>query len=323
MPGGTTTLLLPERARFGGQRLGPMSAAWLGRADRRQLDQPGPGRHFSGTGTDWPVAAATRQRDAGDAGDTGDAIWLRADPVHVRPDMNGVRLLSHGDALLVEDDEATLFIEALQPAFHDAGLVLDAPVPTRWYLKLPPGTPLPPMAPIDLALGDDLFEHLPAGPDGRRWRSLLSEAQVILHNHPRNAERAAAGLAPVNSVWFWGGGALPANVECGHPRVLSDDPGLRAMAALAGVIDGPLPTAWPGGPAALVDLRNARDLALLERDWFAPLLKSLGRDGARRIGIEFADGLQMAIAPWQRLRLWRAPLRSFVADPAARAAVAE
>src|SRR5690606_23123309 len=315
MADGTTTLLLPGRARFGGQRLGPVSAAWLGRGDRSQLDAPGPARHFSIPEATWPVAAATRQQDAGDA---GEGLWLRADPVHVRPDMNGVRLLSHGDALLLEASEAALFAEALRPVFEDAGLSLDAPVPTRWYLRLANGSGLPPMTPIDEALGDDLFEHLPAGSDGRRWRALLSEAQVILHNHPRNAERAAAGLATINSVWFWGGGTLPERAGCRHARVLSDDSGLRAMAALAGSIDEPLPASWQGGGPALVDLRRARDLAVLERDWLAPLLGGLGRNGIRRVELEFADGLQITLAPWQRLRLWRAPLRSFVADPVAR-----
>src|SRR3546814_10953032 len=67
---------------------------------------------------------------------------------------------------------------------------LDAPAPGRWYLRLPEGARLPAMADPAQALGADLFDHLPEGDDGRRWRALLSEAQVVLHNHPhRSAER--------------------------------------------------------------------------------------------------------------------------------------
>lgn len=324
MAGSTTTLLLPAQARFGGQRLGASSARWFARADRRQLRTPGPQRHFTITGGGWPVAAATRQLDAGDAaGDT----WLRADPVHVRPDINGARLLSHGDALLMGARDATLFLEELRPLFADSGLAIDAPVPTRWYLRLPVDTVLPPMAPVDEALGEDLFDNLPAGPEGRRWRVLLSEAQIVLHNHPHNIARAAAGLAPVNSLWFWGGSRLPEKVESAHAQVLSDDDGLRAMAALAGADAASLPDAWPdswpGNRGCLVDLRHARDLAVLEQAWFGPALAGLGRDGNAEVQVEFADGLQLRIAPRHRLRFWRKPLHSFIAGPTPSVAPAE
>ena len=41
-------------------------------------------------------------------------------------------------------------------------------------------------------------------------RMLLNEVQVLLHQHPLNAARQTRGLPPVNSVWFWGAGRLPA-----------------------------------------------------------------------------------------------------------------
>ena len=313
MAGGTTTLLLPARSRFGGQRLGTTASRWFARADRRHPGGALPQRLFDVDAGAWPVAAATRQRDAGDA---GTSLWLRADPVHVRPDINGVRLLSHGDALLLEQDEAGLFLDALRPLLADEGMEIDAPVPGRWYLRLPPDVELPPMAPVEEALGEDLFDHLPAGPAGRRWRALLTEAQVALHNHPHNTARTAAGLAPVNSLWFWGGGSLPSGVALEHPRVLSDDDGLRAMALLAGASAEALPPAWPGGAASLVDLRHARDLAVLERDWFAPLLSGMGQTGPGRIRVAFADGLELDLRRRHALRLWRRPMHSFIADAA-------
>ena len=310
MAGGTITLLLPARSRFGGQRLGASASRWFARGDRRQPEGALPRRLFEVEGGAWPVAAATRQRDAGDA---GPHVWLRADPVHVRPDINGVRLLSHGDALLLEPAEAGEFLDALRPLFSDGGMEIDAPVPTRWYVRLPAGTALPPMAPVEDALGEDLFDNLPAGPEGRRWRALLTEAQVVLHNHPHNTARAAAGLAPVNSLWFWGGGSLPERASLDAARVLSDDDGLRAMASLAGVAAEPLPEAWPGSGSALADLRHARDLAPLERDWFAPVLSALEQGHVGRVRVAFADGLELDLRRRHALRLWRRPMHSFIA----------
>src|SRR5690554_5215686 len=141
MTGSAITLLLPARSRFGGQRLGPSASRWFARADPRHPEVPVRQELCSVEGYAWMMASATRQRDAGDA---GSHVWLRADPVHVRPDINGVRLLSHGDALLLEPADAGEFLDALRPLFTDSGMEIDAPIATRWYVRLPAGTTLPP-----------------------------------------------------------------------------------------------------------------------------------------------------------------------------------
>src|SRR5690606_28233877 len=128
----------------------------------------------------WPVAAITRQRDAGDAVLHG---WLRADPAYVRPDMTGARVLAIGELGLTQE-EADALLQPLRPLFGDTGFPISAPVPSRWYLALPVESILPAFAPPEAVLGDDLFTHLPDGPEGRRWRALLNEAQVSLHNNP-------------------------------------------------------------------------------------------------------------------------------------------
>src|SRR3546814_13527139 len=76
----------------------------LGRADRAQSGDDGRRaqlrRHFRLTPDHWPMAALTRQMDAGDA---AGAAWLRADPSYVRPDINGARLLAIGAALGMDE----------------------------------------------------------------------------------------------------------------------------------------------------------------------------------------------------------------------------
>lgn len=309
-------LLLPARSRFGGQRLATDTGRWLGRGDHRDLPVPTEGvarSLFEIVPDAWPVAAATRQRDAGDAGtDT----WLRADPAHVQPDINGARLMAHGDALAMEDDDAARFLQPLRPIFGDAGLPIEAPTATRWYLKVAAGTPLPPMASIEQALGEDMFEHLPAGADGRRWRALLSEAQVALHNHPHNIARAAAGLAAVNSLWFWGAGRLPDVVRTHVASFHSEDTALLAFAELAGADTGPLPKAWPTDVAkrgpGLYDLRDGRDLALLDREWLQPALHALATGALSSVEFMFADGHRVRVARAHRWRFWRPSLHSFI-----------
>ncbi|HET7655895.1 MAG TPA: phosphoglycerate mutase [Luteimonas sp.] len=309
------TLLLPGRQRFGGQALPAPLAGALGRADplpagdagtRAQLQ-----RHFTLLPNGWPVAALTRTVDAGDA---DSANWLRADPAWIRPDINGARLLAVGEGMALAADDAETLLPALRTLFGDAGFPIDAPVPSRWYLRLPPGAPLPPFAPPEQALGTDLGDVLldtPAGDaNARRWRSLLSEAQVVLHNHPWNARRAERGLAPVNSLWFWGGGALPDQVTTTSVAVRSDEALLRALATRAGV---PLSAVGRGfdTPAAgdvLVDLRGMPDMAALASSWLVPALAALQAGQLGRLRLDFADGAGVVLERGQRWRFWRRPL---------------
>ena len=245
---------------------------------------------------------------------------MRADPAWIRPDINGARLLGIGDALGIEQADVDAFLPALRPLFGDAGFVLDAPAPSRWYLRLPREAKLPAFASPEDALGDDVFEHDLSdqnrdAPEARRWRVLASEAQVTLHNHPRNAERAAAGKAPVNSLWFWGAGVLPDRVQSRFTHIASDDEALTALAALAGTTVQARPASWAGAAGKgdrLFDLRDARDLSVLERDWFAPLLAGVANGQLARLRLEFADGAHYDIQRSQRWRFWRRPLASFV-----------
>jgi hypothetical protein len=217
----------------------------------------------------WPVAALTRQRDVGDA---AGASWLRADPACMVPDMHGARMMAYGETLRPTLADSLALLPVLQPLFADAGFVLDAPDPSRWYLRLPIDLALPDFDSPDEVLGDDLFSHLPEGEGGRRWRALMTEAQVLLHNHSWNQQRAAQGQQPINSLWFWGGGVMPVSVSTPHAQVRSRDALLQGLALAAGVaVDG------EQAVDALVDLRQLRSSQQLGNDAIRPLLAALKR----------------------------------------------
>ena len=302
------TLLLPSRARYAGQALPGAIARTLGRADRSQIGEPGERaqllRHFDLLPRGWPVAALTREFDAGDA---LLSAWLRADPVYVRPDINGARLLAHDQAMQLGRDDIEALLPALRPLFGDTGFTIDAPVPARWYLRLPREARLPVfVAPAD-ALGADLFEHLPEGPEGRRWRALLNEAQVVLHNHPHNAVRIAAGKPPVNSLWFWGGGILPDHVTTSLACVHSDDTTLLALASAARAQTAPLSPGVAPVADTLHDLRAMRGMAALAGDWLAPARAAVQRGELECLRLDCEDGIGFAIERRQRWRFWRKP----------------
>lgn len=295
----SATLLLPARAQLAGA-LSLEAGRVLARAERT-AGQPGERaqlrRHFQWTPDQWPVAALTRQLDAGDA---GDAHWLRADPAFLAPDMTGARLLAHGPALGLNEADSAALLPALQPLFAEAGLLLDAPEPSRWYLRLAGDTPLPEFASPDEVLGDDLFGHLPHGDAGRRWRALFTQVQVTLHQHPWNARRLAEGKPSVNALWFWGEGRLPQSVRTRYRQVRSREELVRALSALAGV-----PDQAQGEVEALVDLRHLRSLALFTDEALAPLLAELRTGELARVVLDFQDGTCLMLDAAQRWRFWR------------------
>jgi hypothetical protein len=227
----------------------------------------------------------------------------------VRPDINGARLLGIGERLGLDDADAEALLPALKPVFGDAGFELDAPSPTHWYLRLPREAKLPAFSAPDDAIGADLFEHQPEGPEGRRWRALINEAQIVLHNHPWNARRAERSLVPVNSLWLWGGGVLPTTVRGDVTRCASDDDLACALTRLAGGDAGRLPASFADASmadgTALFDLRRVRDLAGLQRDWLLPLLHAVGEGRCTNAIIDTADGGRFVLRRSQRWRVWR------------------
>ncbi len=310
-------LLLPSRDRFESIELDAALARMLGRGDRIDTGDDGRRaqlrRFVRMTPAHWSLAALSRQQEHGDA---GDSAWLRVDPVHVRPDINGARLLGWGDGLQLSREEADAFVAALRPLFGDAQLssdttALDATAPDHWYLRMAPGTPLPEFRDPAEALGTDLGDDIDTTPQHRRWRTLESEVQVVLHNHPANQQRARRGLPPVNSVWCWGGGVLPQSVvRVDGWTLASRDPSVRILAQASGGGDE-LPSAWtlPERDTAF-DLHRVVKPEAIASDWLAPAAEALRQGKLRLLVLDFADGLRWRLERQHKWRILRRPIQT-------------
>ena len=286
-------------------------------------------------GADVPAAALMRERDAADsrpartAGAGADEMppfSLCADPVHVRPDLDTARLFD-ASYLALSAEEAVELAGALDRHFSPDGIRIEAPHPTRWYVRLP----MPPDAvfhPPGSVMGRGAGGLLPSGNEGSIWRRRLNEAQMVLHAHPCNEARTARGELPVNSVWFWGGGVLAAAPRPRFEEVRADDPLVRALAERGGVrlrgLDEGSATGEEAARSGLVvpgsgfyravagrDVEGwRRELHLAEERWFRPLLEELEDGRIRRVVI--AAGLRSGAAVFDgRARRWRrAPARA-------------
>jgi len=247
--------------------------------------------------TDWPVAPHSL---LGDGGEPGGAWWLRADPLALRADRDTV-LVADATLFEVAPAEAAALTASLSDHFAGRGIAFLPIRPERWYARVAEDPEMT-AAPLNDVRGARLGDHLPEGPQGRRWRAILNEIQMRLHEHPVNQAREARGAAPINGVWLWGAGRAAGSPHTRYQRVTADDPLAKGLARAAGKRCDPVPATaaeWlahsgrSGIEAIVLDALRApaaygdpaawqAALERLERDWFGPLLAALR---ARRIGM--------------------------------------
>lgn len=269
---------------------------------------------------DLPVAAVTRLADGGDAS-TG--WWLRTDPVHLDADLWQV-LLRDARGLAITVQEAESLAAQFNAAFEQDGYALEVPHPCRWYLRLASDPGLC-NRPLPEAIGQDINPFLPAGPEARRWRRLLTEIQMLFHGSEINRERENRGSSSINSVWFWGGGTLPDGARRPGDGVYADDPLSRGLARLADVPVSPLTANSAAWYAASVNQAEtlvvseiarfdradddfpawAEHIRALERDWFSGCLDMLRHQRLARLHLYPCNGLRYDITPASLRRFWR------------------
>ncbi|HVO05913.1 MAG TPA: hypothetical protein VMT83_03930 [Burkholderiaceae bacterium] len=227
-----------------------------------------------------PWAAWAARRDGIDvaAGAVGQLT-----PVHLHVGTEQVTLTDPSALALPVDDARALF-DALHALFGEAGFTLHWGDTLRWYVQHASLAELA-TASLDRVIGRHVDPWLPRG--SRVWLRLSSEAQMLLHAHPVNARREAAGLPTVNSLWLSGCG-VAAEARSDAAQI---DERLRIPA---------LNEDW----AAWADAWHALDAGpiadLLDRDGDVTLTLA----GERR-ALAFT---RTGASPWQRLRAaWRRP----------------
>ena len=269
----------------------------------------------------------------GDGGDPGNDCWMHADPVHLKVHRDHL-VLADAARLQVTPTEAREFVAALDAHFAAVSIAIVAPRPERWYLRHADEPRLSATPTAEVA-GRSIEPFLPAGDDGARWRRFINEAQMLLHDHPRNQDREARGELPVNSIWLWGAGRTHQLVPP-YDAVWSDHPLVSGLAAASGVAVRRLPAsgaelhlgldaglhlvALTSLPATVYGDMTAwrAAVSLLDRQWFAPLLAKLGHSGLNSITLHGLGPDFGHVAEYRRhdrFRFWRRkrPLHAYAA----------
>jgi hypothetical protein len=243
---------------------------------------------------------------------------LRADPVHLRADQSCLRLFESHSVTLTQV-EAALLQETVQAFIAPYGWQLSAPDPQRWYLALPHPPALITHAPV-AAAGADIDPFLPSGMDAMQWHAVMNELQMLLHDHPVNLARAERGEAAINSLWFWGNGALPASLPAPARVICSGQALARGLARHAGIACREVPacfTDWQADPAPLVVLdvlewpQAYRDIdswlehfEQLEASWLRPAASALRNGQLATLVLDACNGYRWRSGRWRRYGFW-------------------
>lgn len=214
-------------------------------------------------------------------------------------------------------EEAAALVAALDELWSQEGMSLALADSGRWYLA---GMEVASLA-AGLADAADwrgmrLDEALARAPDRRRLGRLLTEAQMLCHQHAVNQHREAQGYMRIDGLWLSGAGVRPQAAGC-SARLLADEPYARGLMRL----DGHIAEGLPGDFAAalsqardndlretwlcLPDVNDAPDaLAALEHGWVAPAWRALA--GGRLATLSWRDGLGRGgrLDRLGRLRVW-------------------
>lgn len=274
---------------------------------------------------DWPMAACTLLADGGAPGND---FWLQAEPVHLQLQRDKLILADAGN-LGITQEEALSLTASLNEHFSSDGLHFVQTRPDRWHLRLAQLPTHLKTHPLETAIGRNIRNILPAGPDGVRWHGILNEVQMLLHRHPVNEAREQRGLLPVNSIWPWGGGILPQRLRSHFSHVWANDALARGLALVADTACADTPksaTAWLQANQArshhlivLDALQNPslhgdftlwkENLLRLEEDWFKPLRHALSHDKFSRLTLYTFNGGQAQSFSVNRPNLWKIWLR--------------
>lgn len=231
--------------------------------------------------------------------------WCRADPVHLKTRRNAL-YLAHGHSLALTSDETRALTQSLNAHFAPDGMVFEVVSPAttpHWHIGLDRPASVR-TTPVAQAQGRNIDSLMPSGTDASIWIRRLNEAQMLLHEHPVNATRAASGMLTINSIWPWGFGETPTLTKPDFDVLVTSEPMHAGCSTIAGIDSisanslHEISHANAQHAAALVILdaprealaRNSGDawrdaLSDIETQWLAPLLHALQKGQCQELEV--------------------------------------
>jgi hypothetical protein len=162
----------------------------------------------------------------------------------------------------------------------------------------------------DAAAAQPLDRVMPQGRDAGPVRRLMTELQMVLHEHPVNERRARDDLPAINAIWLWGVGELTGLPPMSVTAASGDEPYLRGICQLlsqrceSAPSDADALLSSAAAHAKEVAVIEVSNLDTLERDWLVPLAAALGRGKLAQLNLVLSEW-SLSVSRTELLKLWR------------------
>jgi hypothetical protein len=243
--------------------------------------------------------------------------WLHLELVHLAAGLNHLSLVELGIELQPTPEERASLEPLLREHLQAHGARWHALPSGRWLVRLPVGAQLRTVCPA-AAAANELELAMPQAEGGAVLRRLMTELQMLLHEHVVNRERERRGWPAANALWPWGNGALVRQAPRSLPMAFGTHDYLcgiyrhygstvQCVPSSAGeLIEALRSRAQQGATQALVVL-EAPALGHLEQHWLVPLVQALRARRLARLDL-ILDGWHLGIDRRGLRRFWRRPL---------------
>jgi hypothetical protein len=240
----------------------------------------------------------------------GQGEWLHAQPVHLAASLSHLSLVELAGELQVTAEESAALAPALQAHLQAAGCELHVLRSGGWLLQMAQRLQLATVCPT-AAAANELQQAMPQGADAAALRRLMTELQMLLHEHPVNQQRLARAVPTINSLWLWGGGVAVASTQP-LPAAFGADDYLRGIYRLHAAHLQATPRGAAELTAALQGMHVVAVLDLqapvqFEREWLVPLVQELRAGRLARLDL-LLDSWHLSIDRRSLRRFWRRPL---------------
>jgi hypothetical protein len=253
----------------------------------------------------YPSAAVTR---SGDAQERARDFWLHLQPMHFMAGLDRLTAVMLYGASSVARAELAELEPTIAAHLRTAEMELVTTSQGAWLAHSARTLDVQ-TAPPEIAAASPLEQAMPHGKDAPALRRLLTELQMLLHEHPVNVERQRRGVPEINAVWFHGSGEIRELQRYALPQAFGDDLYLRGIYRLN---DCEVTSAPPDAQALLARVSSravavvaADDVDALEAAWIAPLARALATGAIARLEIVI-DQWRVTIARHALLKFWRA-----------------
>ncbi len=259
----------------------------------------------------FPSASISQLGDA--PADSPSECWAHLTCVHFAAGMNDVAAtVLEGEIALTQEDLYEI-ATTLSAHLRSDGYELGRRTGTVWRLRCPRGLRAETMPP-EAAFRTSLKEALPSGANAAELRRLMTELQMLLHEHPVNVRRERAGLPAANAAWIWSvGNALPAVQNVRFPAAFGTEDYLKGLYSLHAqtvhtqdfdvrtIVDA----ARESGESVAVIA--PRSFEALEREWVSPLVWLLKIGTFSRL-VLYVASWRLELHRFDLVRFWRRSL---------------